>query len=99
MYVSDVASAMVAVLDTDFHGDINIASGKPISLKDFVNRIASKLDAADCVDFGHYPRQPDDPQKITADVSILTDEIGWVPEYDLDSAIDKTITWWRNHAV
>jgi hypothetical protein len=27
------------------------------------------------------------------------DEIGWVPEYDLDSAIDKTTGWWRDHAV
>ncbi len=99
MYVSDVASAMVAVLDSDFRGDINIASGKPKTLEEIVTRIASKFDAADRVDFGHYPRRPDDPQKITADISRLSDTIGWTPEYDLDSAIDKTIAWWRNQAA
>ena len=99
MYVPDVAGAMVAVLDTSFRGDINIASGAPLSLEDIVTRIANKLDAADRVDFGHYPRRPDDPQKITADISRLSDAIGWTPEYDLDSAIDKTIAWWRNQAT
>ena len=99
MYVPDIASAMVAVLDANFCGDINIASGKPVTFEDLITRIAARLDAADRVDFGHYPRQPDDPQKITADVSRLAGEVGWAPEHDLDSAIDKTIDWWRNNAI
>ena len=99
MYVPDVAAAMVAVLDTSFHGDINIASGTPLTLEEIVTRIARKLEAADRVDFGHYPRRPDDPQKITADISRLSDAIGWTPEYDLDSAIDKTIAWWQDQAA
>jgi len=98
MYVADVASAMVAVLDSDFSGDINIASGDALTLEDIVGRIAARLDASDRIDFGHYPRRADDPQKITADVSRLSDSIGWTPEYDLDSAIDQTITWWKNQA-
>lgn len=99
MYVEDVADAMVAVLDSNFTGDINIASGRPTTLADLVNRIAARLDAADRVDFGHYPRRPDDPQSITADNSRLSHVIGWSPAYDLDSAIDKTIAWWRSRAA
>lgn len=98
MYVLDVAGAMVATLDSDFEGDVNIASGQAMTLEDLVTRIAGKLDAADRVDFGHYPRRPDDPQKITADISRLSDAIGWTPEYDLDSALDDTIAWWQNQA-
>ena len=98
MYVPDVASAMVAVLDNDFGGDINIASGKPLTMENFITRIAAKLNAADRVDFGHYPRRPEEPQKITADISRLRDTVGWAPEYDLDSALDETIAWWRNRA-
>jgi nucleoside-diphosphate-sugar epimerase len=99
MYVPDVAQAMVAVLDSTFCGDINIASGEAESLQNIVNRIAVRLDAEDRVDFNHYPRRPDDPDKITADVSRLRDVIGWTPEYDLDSAIDKTIAWWKTQAA
>ncbi len=96
MYVVDVAGAMVATLDSDFEGDINIASGDDMTLEQLVNRIANRLDATDRVDFGHYPRRPDDPQKISADNSLLSDAIGWTAAYDLDSAIDSTIVWWLN---
>ncbi len=96
MYVTDVASAMVAVLDSDFIGDINIASGNPVTLAEIVNCIAVRLNAADRIDFGHYPRRPDDPPKITADISRLSNAVGWTPEYDLDSAIDETIAWWKS---
>jgi nucleoside-diphosphate-sugar epimerase len=99
MYVADVAGAMVAVLDSEFAGDINIASGQELTLEQMVKRIASKLDALDRVDFGHYPQRPDDPQKITADISQLSDGIGWTPGYDLDSAIDETIAWWKNQVA
>lgn len=99
MYVPDVAKAMVAVLDSDFSGDINIASGKAKTLQDIVNRIAVRMDAEDRVDFGHYPRRPDDPDEITANTSRLSDAVGWTPEYDLDSAIDKTIAWWKSQAA
>ena len=98
MYVLDVAGAMVAVLDSDFSGDINIASGQAQSLEQMVRRIASKLDGLDRIDFGHYPRRPDDPQKISADISRLTNATGWSPAYDLDSALDDTIAWWKTQA-
>lgn len=96
MYVIDVAGAMVATLDSDFEGDINIASGDDMTHEQFVNRIANRLDATDRVDYGHYPHRPDDPQKISADNSLLSDAVGWTAAYDLDSAIDNTIVWWLN---
>lgn len=99
MYVEDVADALVAVLDSEFAGDVNIASGQSTTLADIVNRIAARLDAADRVDFNHYPRRPDDPQDVSADTSRLRHVIGWRPRYDLDSAIDKTIAWWRSQAA
>jgi nucleoside-diphosphate-sugar epimerase len=99
LYVPDVAAAMVAALDSAFDGDVNIASGQAQTLEQLVERIANKLAVNDRIDFGYYPNRPDDPQKITADVSRLRDTIGWSPEYDLDSAIDESIAWWRTQAV
>jgi nucleoside-diphosphate-sugar epimerase len=98
MYVPDVSSAAVAILESNFSGDINVASGDAVTLEDIVHRIAARLDAADRIDFGHYPRRAADPQKITADISRLRDSIDWTPKYDLDSAIDHTIAWWRSQA-
>lgn len=96
MYVYDVASAITAVLDSDFHGDINIASGDAVTLEHLVLSIACKLEAETRVDFGHYPRRADDPDKITADTQRLNDAVGWSPAYDLDTAIAQTIDWWKD---
>ena len=95
LYVRDVASAMVSVLDHDFCGDINIASGIPLALKDLVNLVADKLDARDRVDFGSRPRQDNERPRIVADVTRLKEIIGWTPGYQLETAIDETIAWWR----
>lgn len=96
LYVDDVARAISAVLDNDFVGDINIASGQPISFRDFVTRFAMKLDAASRIDFGHFRRGPDEPDEITAATSKLNDTVGWSPTIDFDTAVDRTIARWRN---
>ncbi|GMQ76431.1 MAG: NAD-dependent epimerase/dehydratase family protein [Gammaproteobacteria bacterium] len=98
VYVRDAASALVALLDHEFCGDVNIASGRPVVLKDVVNLIADKLNARDRVDFGRRPRQGCEPPLLLADVSRLKNVIGWTPSYDMETAVDETIAWWRERA-
>lgn len=94
-YVGDLADALVAVLDCEYCGDINIASGHAVTLKDLIGRIGDKLGASERIDFGQRPRQPGEPPRITADTKKLNDIVGWQPQYTLDAAIDETIAWWR----
>ena len=95
MYVADMAGALVAVLDHDYRGDINIASGREITLKDLISRIGNRLDAIERIDFGKRERRPGEPPRITADTRRLNDIVGWRPHYALDEALDETIAWWR----
>ncbi len=95
MYVADMADAMVAVLDHEFRGDINIASGREITLKDLITRIGNKLGALDRIDFGERERRPGEPARITADTRRLNDTVAWQPRHTLDAALDETIAWWR----
>jgi nucleoside-diphosphate-sugar epimerase len=60
-----------------------------------VSLIADKLNARDRVDFGRRPRQDSEPPLLLADVSRLKNVIGWTPSYDLETAVDETIAWWR----
>jgi nucleoside-diphosphate-sugar epimerase len=95
MYVEDLAAAFVAVLDSNFCGDINIASGNAMPIRRLVTRIAEKLHAVDRVDFGARPRQSGEPDSITADVSRLTEQVGYSSHTTIESAIDESIAWWR----
>ena len=95
MYVADTADALVAVLDDDFCGDINIASGQSVTLKDLITSIGDKLDAGNRIDFGKRKRQPGEAPRITAETKRLSDIVGWQPQHTLDAALDETIAWWR----
>ena len=95
IYVRDLASAIAAVLDSEFRGDINTASGTALTIKELVLEIAGRLGAEDRVDFGALARQDGEPPRISADVSRLRDSVGWTPRYSLGAALDETIAWWR----
>lgn len=95
LYVEDVAGAFVALLESEVTGGVNIASGYPIILKDVIYKIAEKVNRKDLVQLGVVPTSASEPHLLVADVSRLTDEVGWLPQYDLGQGLDKTIAWWR----
>ncbi len=95
MYVNDMASAFAAVLQRDHSGDINIASGKSLTIKQLVTMFSERLGAIDRVDFGARPRQAGEAPILTADVSQLHNRIGWKSKQTIESAIDETIAWWQ----
>jgi nucleoside-diphosphate-sugar epimerase len=44
---------------------------------------------------GEIPAPPSEPPLLVADVRRLTDEVGWKPDFDLDTGLAQTIEWWR----
>lgn len=97
LYVEDVASAFAALLDSELTGALNIASGKPVSIKEVVTRIAGQLGGRDLTDFGALPASKDEPPVLVADVSRLKGELGWHPAFNLDEGLARTIQWWRSN--
>lgn len=97
LYVEDVADAFIALLESDIQGPVNIASGYPVSLKEIVHKIAEKLSRKDLVRLGALPAALDEPDLLVADVSRMSNELGWRPKYDLDHGLEEAIRWWKTH--
>ena len=95
LHVEDVASAFVALLDSGVEGAVNIASGRPVALRDVVLAAASRFDAGERVRFGAIPAPDGEAPFVVADVRRLAGEVGWQPRYDLDSGIAETVAQWR----
>lgn len=95
LHVSDVADAFAALLDSDVSGAVNIASGRPVAIKDIVHKIADKEGRRDLVRLGALPAPESDPPLLVANVGRLKNEVGWTPEYDLDRGLEDTINWWK----
>ena len=99
LYVQDAAEAFVALLESDVAGPVNIASGRPVALKDIVYKIANLLNAQDLIQLGTVPAPPNEPQLLVADVRRLTCEVGWSPKYDLPAGLGHTIAWWQQQLM
>ncbi len=95
LHVKDVASAFVTLLMSNINGPVNIASGKPISLKEIILSIADKLGKNDLVQLGALSQKENEPSVLFADTKRLFSEVIWQPQYDIDGGIEETIDWWQ----
>jgi nucleoside-diphosphate-sugar epimerase len=99
LYVEDVADAFVHLLDSDVTGAINIASGTPIELKDVINEIGEKLNRPDLIELNAVTAPANEPRQLVADVTRLSEELGWRPKHDLHDGLNKTIVWWQQSGL
>jgi nucleoside-diphosphate-sugar epimerase len=97
LYVEDVADAFVELVDSTVEGPINIASGRPMSLMEVIYNIADMLGKRELVSLGSRPMPANETPLVVADISRLSNELGWKPQYDLDTGLNKTIEWWKNN--
>lgn len=94
LYVRDAGDALVALLDSELEGAVNVASGRGIRLKDLVTEIARRLGGEDLLRLGAVPAPEGEAPVVVAAVERLRDELGWIPRRDFDTALDETIAWW-----
>jgi len=96
MYVKETGDALVALLDSEVTGSVNIASGNPVKIQDIVAYVGNKLNKNELI---HYHDGLNNYSQVTADVTRLFREVKWQPKYSLNSALDETIAWWSDRSV
>jgi nucleoside-diphosphate-sugar epimerase len=94
IYVGDVADALVAILESDVEGAVNVASGRGTKVWDIARKIAVLLN------FDLYESR-DNPilyynAPIIADVKRLRKEVNWLIPTSLDEGLEKTVECWKN---
>jgi len=94
LHVEDVASALVALLESPVQGPVNIGSGNPVSLRAVFETIGRQLGRAELIRFGAR-EVGSQPYRVWANTQRLAREVGWTPRYSLASGIEQTIEWWR----
>ena len=97
LHVEDVASALVALLESRVHGPVNIGSGNPVSLRAVFETIGRQLARSELIQFGAR-EAGSQPYRVWANTQKLVREVGWAPRYTLATGIEQTIEWWRGSA-
>ena len=96
MHVEDVASALVALLLADrVTGPVNIASGRPVPVRELISTIASEVGRPELVGWGELALGANEPPLVAADVARLRDEVGFAPRRGLADGLREVVDWWR----
>lgn len=95
-FVQDMADAFVALLESNVTGGVNIASGQPIAVKDIIFKIADKFGKRELIQLGAIPQNVGEPPLLVANINRLRNEVGFVPQYNWDIGLDRTIEWWKS---
>lgn len=95
LYVKDAADAFAALLESEITGPVNIASGRPIYLKDLINLTARLKGRPELVRLGALAAAADDPPMLLADTRRLKDVVGWEERWSLEEGLEESIQWWK----
>jgi nucleoside-diphosphate-sugar epimerase len=91
LHVQDVAAGLVALLDSDVTGAVNVSSGQATTIRDIVLSIGQLMDRPELIQLGAIPARSNDARLVVGDNSRLQFEVGWKQQFDLDTGLRKTI--------
>ena len=95
LHVEDVAAAHVRLLELDVCGDVNVASGQPVSIADLARAIAATCGKPDLLELGALSARADETPVVYGDTRRLRLELEWSPRFELAEGLTKTVAWWR----
>jgi len=95
LHVEDAASAFLRLLESDAQGPVNIASGRPISVRDVLHEIGRQTSRPELIQFGALKPGPG-IDRLWANTQRLQRETGWAQKFNLADGIQQTIEWWRS---
>ena len=94
-FVSDIVTALIAASETEKSGRIyNVGSGRTVSINCIVDLLGG--------DKEYIPKRPGEPDCTFADISRITQEIGWKPQVSIEEGVQellKDMTYWKDAPV
>ncbi len=94
-YVDDLIDGILALLQSDLPGPVNIGNPHEISILDLANWIRDLSGSASSTEF--VARPEDDPEIRQPDITQARELLGWSPRVPIETALKQTIAWFREH--
>lgn len=100
LYCKDAAKAFfLAATKGKNNAVYPVGSGRVRPLKDYITDIRDAVNPDAPLGFGEVDYYPDQVMYLCADISSLTADTGFVPEYGFAEGIKETVEWYKEHCV
>lgn len=96
-YIDDIADGMIAAaVSENSKGHIfNIASGKPVKIKEMIETVV-KLTGGGEPQWGAHPYRKGENMELYADVSLAKEILDWEPQISLEEGLSRTIAYYKS---
>lgn len=94
VYVDDVVDALVKASQSDFVGEINIATAKEVDLLqvlDLLQKISGKK-----IEIEHIAERIGEQMRSCLDAGLAQKVLDWQAQVNLEQGLEKTLAWARN---
>jgi dTDP-glucose 4,6-dehydratase len=92
-YVDDQVRGILALLDADLTGPINIGNPAEFSVAGLARLVLDVTGSASEV--VHEPLPVDDPRHRQPDITLAREQLGWEPVVPLREGLERTADWFR----
>jgi dTDP-glucose 4,6-dehydratase len=92
-YVDDEVSGILALLDSDWIGPMNIGNPDEFTVLELARAVLEVTASESEIVFEPLP--VDDPTRRRPDITLATEMLGWRPEVDLREGLARTYEWFR----
>ena len=93
MRSEDAGAAFATLVDSDFDGPVNIASGSCVPIADVAQTLARLAGRPDLLRLGARPSVVE-PARLAAATDRLQHQLGFRPGATLEQGLDATLKWW-----
>jgi dTDP-glucose 4,6-dehydratase len=92
-YVDDEVRGLLALLDSDHVGPVNIGNPNEFTVLELARRVLDVTGSSSELIFD--PRPVDDPAQRRPDLTLARSILGWEPAIGLDEGVARTADWFR----
>jgi dTDP-glucose 4,6-dehydratase len=90
-YVDDQARGLVALLDSDHVGPVNIGNPHEFTVLELARLVLEMTDSGSEIRFEPLPT--DDPTQRRPDITLARRVLGWDPQVQVREGLERTIAW------
>ncbi|CAM9205940.1 unnamed protein product [Ectocarpus sp. 6 AP-2014] len=92
-YVDDLVRGLIALMNNNYSGPVNIGNPDEYTVKDFAELIKSSTESTSKIIFMDGTK--DDPNKRKPDITLAKKELGWEPTVAVKDGLVETIKYFR----
>jgi len=94
VYIADVVRANQLAMATSYVGPVNIGTGKETDVVTIYEELRAGLGST--IEAVHGPAKAGEQRRSCLDISLAPKALGWSPEVDLISGLERTVAYYRD---